>query len=85
MLVQVRAGESESETQDAMLTNPVWKQSGMAGLSSRGKVQVGTAGTLRQCMLAAAKRTFLVLQLLSCTLDAVRHGGAERQGEGADE
>lgn len=38
--ILVRAGESESETQDAMLTNPVWKQSGMAGLSSRGKVQV---------------------------------------------
>ncbi|KAF6257018.1 hypothetical protein COO60DRAFT_1461380 [Scenedesmus sp. NREL 46B-D3] len=38
--ILVRAGESESETQDAVLTNPVWKQSGMAGLSSRGKAQV---------------------------------------------
>jgi hypothetical protein len=40
LLFQVRAGESESETQDTVLTNPVWKQSGMAGLSARGMVQV---------------------------------------------
>jgi hypothetical protein len=39
-LLQVRAGESESETQDTVLTNPVWKQSGMAGLSEKGKAQV---------------------------------------------
>lgn len=38
--LQIRAGESESETQDTVLTNPVWKQSGMAGLSNRGKAQV---------------------------------------------
>jgi hypothetical protein len=50
MFAQVRAGESESETQDTVLTNPVWKQSGMAGLSTKGKAQVRTA----QRLLAAA-------------------------------
>ncbi|KAF8059174.1 mx [Scenedesmus sp. PABB004] len=38
--VLVRAGESESEAEDAVLTNPVWKQSGAASLSKRGKAQV---------------------------------------------
>eukprot|EP00877_Chromochloris_zofingiensis_P005800 jgi/Chrzof1/15220/Cz09g31320.t1 len=36
----VRAGESEAESRDSVLTNPVWKTSMFAGLSGRGKAQV---------------------------------------------
>lgn len=38
--LQIRAGESESEAQDTVLTNPAWKTSMAAGLSERGKAQV---------------------------------------------
>lgn len=73
---QVRAGESESETQDEMLTNPVWKQSGMAGLSARGKVQVRTTGALRHSTLAAAKHK----DILYCNCSAVHWKESDMAG-----
>jgi hypothetical protein len=41
--ILIRAGESYSESQDTILTNPAWKTSMAAGLSDRGKAQVVTA------------------------------------------
>jgi hypothetical protein len=38
--VLVRAGESYSEADNVVLTNPAWKTSMAAGLSERGKAQV---------------------------------------------
>jgi hypothetical protein len=41
--VLVRAGESYSESQDTILTNPAWKTSMAARLSERGKAQASAA------------------------------------------
>lgn len=38
--ILIRAGESYSESQDTILTNPAWKTSMAAGLSEKGKAQV---------------------------------------------
>jgi len=52
--LQVRAGESESEAQDVILTNPAWKTSMAAGLSERGKAQVSKGVS---CMPRSAVHT----------------------------
>ncbi len=36
---QVRAGEGQAEAAGTVLTNPVWKQSTYASLSTRGRAQ----------------------------------------------
>lgn len=41
LLVQIRAGESEAESQDYTLTNTVYKTNMSSGLSKQGKRQVG--------------------------------------------
>lgn len=41
--ILIRAGESYSESQDTILTNPAWKTSMAAGLSERGKAQASAA------------------------------------------
>lgn len=42
--ILIRAGESYSESQDTILTNPAWKTSMAAGLSEKGKAQVYDIG-----------------------------------------
>jgi hypothetical protein len=44
--ILIRAGESYSESQDTILTNPAWKTSMAAGLSEKGKAQVRHTGSV---------------------------------------
>jgi hypothetical protein len=65
--VLVRAGESDSESQDVVLTNPAWKTSMASGLSQRGKAQV------RVCAVGSELQqgsVLLLAVLLPCALPA---------------
>lgn len=48
--ILIRAGESYSESQDTILTNPAWKTSMAAGLSEKGKAQVWHGHTTQKAV-----------------------------------
>jgi hypothetical protein len=76
-VAQVRAGEGQAEAAGTVLTNPVWKQSTYASLSTRGRAQArarsgrpahpppGSAG--RAPLAARAAGTRYLLPLLAAS------------------